>query len=478
MSYQVIARKYRPQTFEDVVGQQHVVETLRNAIRSGRVAHAYLFSGPRGTGKTSSARIFAKALNCEQGPTLTPCNTCRLCREITDGNSLDVMEIDGASNNGVEQVRTLRDNVRFLPAAGRFKIYIIDEVHMLSIAAFNALLKTLEEPPAHVKFLFATTESAKVPITILSRCQRFDLKRIPTREIAHRLREICEAEKIEADDGALVAVARGADGGMRDAQSALDQLIAFQGGRLTEQDVLGVFGLVSHAHIHGLAAAIVDNHVPALLEHVARFDETGKDLFRVLVDLLEHLRNVLVFAYSRNETYLPDLSDAQIEEVKELAARVEPRRLVRVVELLMEAEQSMRSTLSKRTVMEMALIRSGRAAENVTLDEVLRQLHALRAQAGGETGEGDKKKVAEATPKPPAPSAPSPARAAPAPARPAPPSPPPDSRPPPPPPPASPDPAPAEPAPPPPRSLQAWAQDPKVRLVMDTFNGDILDVRV
>ena len=487
-SYQVIARKYRPQTFEDVVGQAHVVETLKNAIRSGRVAHAYLFSGPRGTGKTSSARIFAKSLNCEQGPTMTPCNTCRMCVEITTGNSLDVMEIDGASNNGVEQVRTLRDNVRFLPASGRYKIYIIDEVHMLSTAAFNALLKTLEEPPAHVKFMFATTESNKVPATILSRCQRFDLKRIPTREITHRLRAICDAEKIEADEGALIAVARGADGGMRDAQSALDQLIAFQGGKLTEQDVLGVFGLVSHALIHGLATAIVDNQIPGLLEHVAKFDETGKDLYRVLTDLLEHLRNVLVFAYCRNEAYLPDLSDSQIAEVKELAARAEPARLARVVDLLMEAEGGMKTGLSKRTVMEMALIRSCRAASAVSIDEVLRQLNALKQQLDPHAAASsleDKKKVVEAAPAPrPTPASAPPPALAPVPASSVPPSPRPVSpapasafRPAPTPAPAAPD-APVKPPETPSRSIQAWASDPKVRMVMNAFNGDILDVRV
>ena len=229
MAYEVLARKWRPQQFDDVVGQEHVTQTLKNAITSERVAHAYLFVGPRGVGKTSTARIFAKALNCEKGPTATPCDKCDSCREITAGNSLDVLEIDAASNTGVDNVRDLRENVRYAPARGPFKIYIIDEVHMLSVAAFNALLKTLEEPPAHVKFIFATTEPQKVPATILSRCQRFDLRRISMSDIVERLSEIAEAEKIEIDEDALLAIARGAEGGLRDAESALDQFIAFRG---------------------------------------------------------------------------------------------------------------------------------------------------------------------------------------------------------------------------------------------------------
>ncbi len=244
--YQVLARKWRPQQFADVVGQEHVTTTLKNAIEQNRLAHAYLFVGPRGIGKTSTARIFAKALNCVKGPTATPCDKCDNCLEITEGRSLDVLEIDGASNNGVEQVRELRDTVRYAPARGKFKIYIIDEVHMLTTQAFNALLKTLEEPPAHVKFIFATTEPQKVLPTILSRCQRFDLRRIPANLIVKHLKEISKKEKVAIDDEALAAIARGAEGGLRDAESTLDQLIAFCGNKIAEADVLSVFGLVAH----------------------------------------------------------------------------------------------------------------------------------------------------------------------------------------------------------------------------------------
>ena len=313
MSYEVIARKYRPQTFSDVVGQSHLVTTLANAIRTGRVAHAYLFVGPRGTGKTSTARIFAKALNCEKGMSTEPCNVCDSCREITAGNSLDVMEIDGASNNGVEQVRDLRDSARFMPARGRFKIYVIDEVHMLSTGAFNALLKTLEEPPAHVKFIFATTEAHKVPATILSRCQRFDLRRISSREIAERLRHIVSAEGLQADDAALDAIARGADGGMRDAQSALDQLLSSCAGGVTELDVTNIFGLISQRSLADLAGAVARGDASRVLDLVAEFDASGKDLYRVMTDLLAMLRDVVVYALTRRKDHLADLPDVDLD---------------------------------------------------------------------------------------------------------------------------------------------------------------------
>ena len=252
MSYEVLARKYRPQQFAEVVGQEHVTRTLANAIASGRVAHAYLLVGPRGIGKTSIARIFAKAMNCAGGPRAEPCDRCDSCREIMAGRSLDVLEIDGASNNGVEQVRDLRDNARYLPARGPYKIFIIDEVHMLTINAFNALLKTLEEPPPHVKFVLATTEPQKVPATIASRCQRFDLRRIAAPAITRHLARIAEREGVEIAGDALLAIARGAEGGLRDAESALDQLMAFCSGKIEEADVLSIFGLASRRKLDEL----------------------------------------------------------------------------------------------------------------------------------------------------------------------------------------------------------------------------------
>src|SRR3982751_581910 len=294
VSYQVFARKYRPQTFDDLVGQAHVTRTLKNAVEQNRLAHAYLFVGPRGIGKTSTARILAKALNCIHGPTVSPCGVCDSCKEITGGNSLDVLEIDGASNNGVEQVRELRDNVRYAPTKGKFKIYIIDEVHMLTSAAFNALLKTLEEPPAHVKFIFATTEPQKVLPTILSRCQRFDLHRIPANLIADHLHFIAEQEKVSLEQTAAHAIAKGADGGLRDAESMLDQLVAFCGDKIAEPDVLSVFGFTSEQTVAQFTEKILRGDTPGALELLHTEGDNGKDMMKLMSDLISYLRDLLV----------------------------------------------------------------------------------------------------------------------------------------------------------------------------------------
>src|SRR6266516_3969508 len=295
VSYEVFARKYRPQTFDDLVGQTHVSRTLKNAVAQNRLAHAYLFVGPRGIGKTSTARILAKALNCVKGPTVTPCGVCDNCREIAAGNSLDVIEIDGASNNSVDDVRQLRDNVRYAPAKGRYKIYLIDEVHMLSPAAFNALLKTLEEPPEHVKFIFATTEPQKVLATILSRCQRFDLHRIPANLIAQHLQFIAKKEKITLQPAAAHAIARGAEGGLRDAESMLDQLVAFCGEKITENDVLNVFGFTSEQTVIDLMGRILRGETPEAIDLLHQQSESGKDMMRLMSDLIAYLRDLLVF---------------------------------------------------------------------------------------------------------------------------------------------------------------------------------------
>jgi DNA polymerase-3 subunit gamma/tau len=309
MSYQVIARKYRPQRFRDVVGQEHVTDTLAHAIEQQRIAHAYLFCGPRGPGKTTIARIFAKCLNATGGPKVDFDDNDSRCQEITEGRSLDVLEIDGASNNGVEQVRELRETCKYAPANSQFKIYIIDEIHMLSTAAFNALLKTLEEPPAHVKFMFATTDPEKVLPTILSRCQRFDLRRIPSALITKHLAEIANKEKVTIDAAALHAIARGADGGMRDAESTLDKLISFCGDKIEEADVLSMFGLAAQSQILQLSQAILAGDISTALTQLDELARGGKDLGRLLGDLLNHFRNLLIFQVSRGDLNLLEASE-------------------------------------------------------------------------------------------------------------------------------------------------------------------------
>jgi DNA polymerase-3 subunit gamma/tau len=381
MSYQVIARKYRPQRFADVVGQEHVTQTLANAIAQNRIAHAYLFCGPRGTGKTTIARIFAKCLNCTGGPSIDFPDDDPRCREITEGRSIDVLEIDGASNNGVEQVRELRDTCRYAPATSKFKIYIIDEVHMLTTAAFNALLKTLEEPPAHVKFMFATTDPEKVLPTILSRCQRFDLRRIPNALIVQHLAQIARQERVTLEENALHAIARGADGGMRDAESTLDQLISFCGDRIVESDVLSMFGLTAQAQILDLGHAILVGDAAntlALLDGLAR---SGKDLGRLLADLLEHFRNLLIFQVSKGDLRLIQASEGEINALKAEAGLAPPDAVGRILEVLSESEWRLREVTSRRIALEVALLKAIQSRDAVPLDAVLKQLNDWRNQS-------------------------------------------------------------------------------------------------
>ena len=382
MSYEVFARKYRPQTFDDLVGQTHVSRTLKNAVAQNRLAHAYLFVGPRGVGKTSTARILAKSLNCIKGPTVTPCGVCDNCREIAGGNSLDVIEIDGASNNSVEDVRQLRENVRYAPAKGRYKIYLIDEVHMLSSAAFNALLKTLEEPPEHVKFIFATTEPQKVLATILSRCQRFDLHRIPANLIAQHLQFIAKKENITLQPAAAHAIARGAEGGLRDAESMLDQLVAFCGEKIGESDVLDVFGFTSEQTVSDMTGRILGGETPEAIDLLHEQCEAGKDMMRLMADLIAYLRDLLVFKAKPdvlNEDVDPDVQ-------KSLAAHAElisTDRLLELIDQFAAAEGRMKWAPNKKLHFEVAIIKAIQSLGQATLDEVIEKLGELRDGGGG-----------------------------------------------------------------------------------------------
>jgi len=384
MSYQVIARKYRPQRFSDVVGQEHVTQTLANAIKQKRTAHAYLFCGPRGTGKTTIARIFAKCLNCTDGPKVDFDEQDARCIEIAEGRSLDVIEIDGASNRGIEEIRELRDTVKYAPAAAKFKIYIIDEVHMLTKEAFNALLKTLEEPPAHVKFMFATTEPEKVLPTILSRCQRFDLRRIPSALISQHLAHIAQQEKVKIDDEALYAIARGADGGMRDAESALDQLISFCGDKIEESDVLSMFGLAAQRQILELSRAVLAGEVETALRELNELTRHGKDLGRLLSDLLGHFRNLLIYQVSKGDRRLLEVSETEAASLAEQAKSASSEVLTRIMEILTDCETRLRDAASKRILVEVALLQAIEARKATSIDTVLKQLQQLRTESGHE----------------------------------------------------------------------------------------------
>ena len=374
--------KYRPMTFDDVVGQEHVVRTLRHAIESGRIANAYLFIGPRGIGKTTLSRIFAKALNCTSPNGVEPCGKCVNCQEIAAGRSLDVTELDAASHNKVEDVKPIVDAVQFKPTSSRFRIFIIDECHMLSNAAWNALLKTLEEPPPHVRFVFATTEGDKVLATIVSRCQRFDLRRIQTNDIFSRLKYICGKEGISATDDALLAIARGAEGGMRDALSSLDQLVSFSGGDITEESALGVFGLVSRSALEGLAAAILSGDVAAILSAIEAFDSAGKNMRRLADELLRHFRNLVVIQALGPGSSSLEATPEQVKTLQRQAEGVDPGRIFRICDQLADMEDKLRHVLSARTLIEMTLIRASRIATTATIEELMRAVKALKGEGG------------------------------------------------------------------------------------------------
>jgi len=382
LSYLVLARKWRPQTFQDLIGQEHVCRTLQNAIESGRVAHAFLFTGARGVGKTSAARILAKALQCENGPVQEPCNVCPACLEITSGNSVDVIEIDGASNTGVEDIRELRENIKYLPSRCRFKIFIIDEVHMLSTSAFNALLKTLEEPPPHVKFIFATTEPHKVPITILSRCQRFDFKRIPLPKIVDRLRTIMAEEQVAVSEASLTAIARKGDGSMRDSLSTLDQVLAFCGNGVEDDEVIALLGVVDRRLLLETSRAVFARDCRSALDIVARVDSFGYNMRSFCQELIDHFRNFVVLKVSANPAELLDLAEGELADIREQATAGTLDQLQRYLSILLKAEAEMSFSGFTRLILEMALLKMCTLVPVIPVDEIIERLKALEGGAG------------------------------------------------------------------------------------------------
>jgi len=397
MSYLVLARKWRPQTFKDIVGQGHVTQVLRNAIGAGRIAHAYLFTGVRGVGKTTAARVLAKALNCERGPAADPCNECSQCVEITEGRSLDVYEIDGASNRGIDEIRQIIENVKYQPARSRFKIYIIDEVHQVTKDAFNALLKTLEEPPPFVKFILATTEPHRLPETILSRCQRFDFRRIQTRETVERLKEIAAKESLKISDGALLLLAREAEGSMRDAQSLLEQMLSYappgSGAPIDERLVENILGVTDRRVLYDISGAVLHGDAKKAVEIVAQVIDQGKDVTRLSRELVEHFRNLLVarLAGGGNDPraaidagpQLLDLPDQEIEEIERQAAGVSADALLDYFKFMAAGDEEVARSPYPRFALEAALVRLATLSAAVPITELIDRLDGLEKRLSG-----------------------------------------------------------------------------------------------
>ena len=378
MSYTALYRKWRPTSFEEVRGQDHIVKTLKNQINSGRIGHAYLFCGTRGTGKTSIAKIFARAVNCEHPVDGSPCGECSMCRQIAEGASLNVVEIDAASNNGVENIRDIREQVQYPPTDGRYRVYIIDEVHMLSIGAFNALLKTLEEPPSYVIFILATTEVHKIPITILSRCQRYDFKRISIDTIAGRLAELTQAEQIDVDDRALRYVARAADGSMRDALSLLDQCVAFHfGEKLTYDNVLEVLGAVDNRVFSKLFQAVLASDTKACIREIEEMIIQGRDLSQLVNDFVWYMRNLLIAKTTDEPGDMLDMSEENLAILKEEATGVDTETLMRYIRIFSELSGQLRYASQKRILVEIAFIKLTTPSMEQNLDSILQRITLL-----------------------------------------------------------------------------------------------------
>ena len=401
MAYQALYRKWRPSNFDEVRGQDHIVTTLKNQIEMNRIGHAYLFCGTRGTGKTSIAKIFAKAVNCEHPVNGSPCNECAMCRAVNEQRSMNVIEIDAASNNGVDNIREIREEVAYSPSEGKYKVYIIDEVHMLSIGAFNALLKTLEEPPSYVIFILATTEAHKIPITILSRCQRYDFRRISTGTIAGRLRELADAEGIDAEDAALAYVARMADGSMRDALSLLDQCNAFYiGQKLKYENVLDVLGAVDTSVFGSLLKSICSQDVSGVIHLIDEIVMQGRDLTQFVVDFTWYLRNLLMVQSSGDLTDLVEASAEQLEVMRQEASGIDASVLMRYIRIFSDLSGQVRYSTQKRVLVEVALIKLCHPAMERNLDAVLNRLAILEQKvakgvvvssqsSGGDAAGGD-----------------------------------------------------------------------------------------
>jgi DNA polymerase III subunit gamma/tau len=378
MSYLVFARKYRPQTFEQVVGQGHVTRTLSHAVESGRLAHAILFTGPRGTGKTTIARILAKCMNCYQGSSALPCNQCQSCGEVTAGNSADVFEIDGASNNSVDQVRELRDNLKYMPSHSRYKVYIIDEVHMLSTAAFNALLKTLEEPPAHILFIFATTEPHKIPLTILSRCQRHDLRRIETDAIVRHLHSICALEKVAVDDESLTMIAREAGGSVRDALSLLDHIVSCADGTVTVEFITDLLGLVERRHLHDCADAVFKQDIARLLTRIDEVWRQGYEIKRFYSDLLIYFHQLTMVKMGRQTARLVDVPVHEIQQLEQQAVDIADSRLLQIFDFLFQIEPSIRLSSQPKMALEIAFMKLFQIPPALAIETLIERLDRLR----------------------------------------------------------------------------------------------------
>ncbi|MBU1148418.1 MAG: DNA polymerase III subunit gamma/tau [Candidatus Omnitrophica bacterium] len=403
MTYLPFARKHRPQEFDAVVGQEHITTTLKNAISLNRVHHAYLFTGPRGIGKTSTARIFSKALDCEKGPTPTPCNKCTSCLEIIKGTSLDVIEIDGASNNGVDEIRNLRETVKFAASKGRYKIYIIDEVHMLTMPAFNALLKTLEEPPQHVKFIFATTEPHKLPATILSRCQRFDFRRISIKEIVAKLREISKKEKLDIEEGVFLYIAKASDGSMRDAESVLDQAASFSKGKVSLKDIVESLGMIEEELLFRCADLIIKKDTKAAIHLVAEVLNSGKDPKQFLLEMLEHFRNIMIAKSGAVSEDIIDLPKEAIERVKNQSGLLSHGDIFYIINVISNGLRMIKQLLPERIVLELCMIKLTARDSIASIEEMLSKLpeitESLKNAAPNNTQQNFSKNIHESVKK-------------------------------------------------------------------------------